>query len=65
MSDVARAPRIVLSWWRLQGSQYVVRIRWLVHGVAATLRRQIPHGSGLLGEVLSVCLASHSAWDSI
>jgi hypothetical protein len=49
MRQPARGPDLVLSFCRM------------VCGVAAALRRRVPHGGGLLGAVRSVSLVSLSA----
>ena len=65
MADVARPPRVVFSWRRLRGGLRAVRVRWfppyqMMYDAAMALWRQVPHGGGLLGAVLSVPLVSLS-----
>ena len=56
-ADAARPPRIVLSWWRLQGSLRVAWVRCFFTpsgGVFATASlRRVLHSGGFLGAVVS------------
>jgi len=56
MSAVESAPHIVLSWWRLRGSQYVVRIRWFHSaGWCMVLQRHCGGGSHMAVAFLGRC----------